>query len=285
MKLSIITINYNNAAGLSKTINSVLSQTYSNFEYIVVDGASTDDSKEILEQLQHSKDAGNIAFPLTIISGPDSGIYNAMNKGIRLAQGEYLQFLNSGDYLTSPTILEQVFAISTTADVIYGNRIDVHSNGELEERCYPIHLSVYFLWSNMISHQASFIRRTLFDFVGLYREDFKYASDWEFFLKAFVHHNATSRYIDLFVVYYTLGGISSNPINTNEMIAERISVFQETCPYLVDDFERMDNYKDRLKDYDLQSMRVGKVILYVPRLVYKLFFKRLKKYFYGKSLS
>lgn len=278
MHLSIITINYNNVAGLRKTIDSVLMQTYSDFEYIIVDGASTDGSKEILEQLQHSKGAGNIAFPLTIISEPDSGIYNAMNKGIRLAQGDHLQFLNSGDYLTSPTILEQVFAISTTADVIYGNCIDVLNTGATTKWKVPQNVTAYFLWHSMISHQASFIRRTLFDSVGMYREDLKYASDWEFFLKAFVLHNATTKYVDLYIVYFDRGGISSDPANSTEMFAERKRVFAETLPYLEDDFVCMDASLHKLRQYDRKAQKVGKMVLYLPRLFYHYFVKPLKYY-------
>lgn len=275
MNLSIITINYNNAIGLRKTIDSVFAQTYGDFEYILVDGASTDGSKEILEQLQHSKDAGDIAFPLIIISEPDSGIYNAMNKGILLAQGEYLQFLNSGDYLTSPTILEQVFSISTTADVIYGHRIDVLSTGATTTWKVPESVTAYFLWNSMIAHQASFIRRTLFDSVGMYREDLTYASDWEFFLKAFVQHNATVKYMDMYIVYFDRGGISSNPVNSVEMLAERRRVFAETLPYLVTDFECMDTYIQRLRQYDRRANALGKLLLYIPRKIY--WYLRIRK--------
>lgn len=138
-KLSIITINYNNAVGLQRTIDSVLSQTYTDFEYIVVDGASTDGSKEILEQLQHSKDVGDIAFPLAIISEPDSGVYNAMNKGIRLAHGDYCLFLNSGDYLATPDTLQQVFTdFPHGMDIVYGHQWN-DINGQLkEELCIDV---------------------------------------------------------------------------------------------------------------------------------------------------
>jgi len=94
MKLTIITINYNNVAGLQKTLESVFGQTCRAFEYILVDGASADGSKELIEQFSAKAD-----FPFRWLSEPDNGIYAAMNKGIRMAQGEFLHFLNSGDWL------------------------------------------------------------------------------------------------------------------------------------------------------------------------------------------
>lgn len=272
MNLSIITINYNNLSGLRKTVESVFAQTYDDFEYIIVDGASTDGSQEYLEEVRQQREP--LLKNLQIISEPDTGIYNAMNKGIRMASGEYLQFLNSGDYLLEPTTLEDVFARQSTADVVYGNRIDVYDTGETEARRVPHQITAFFLRNSMISHQASFIRRTLFEKVGMYREDLKYASDWEFFLKAFVQHNATSEYMDKYVVYFDRGGISSNPANREEMLAERKSVFSETLPYLVTDFEQMETYIQKLRLYDHRANELGKKILLVPRKIYRWFHKK-----------
>lgn len=270
MKLTIITINYNNAAGLQRTVDSVLLQTYADFEFIIVDGASTDGSKQILEHLQQEKQAGNILFPLTIISEPDAGIYNAMNKGIRLAKGEYLQFLNSGDYLTEHSILSQVFALANNADIIYGNRIDLQENGTQSERLYTQPLTAYFFWRTSLSHQASFIRRTLFDSIGMYREDLKFASDWEFFMKAILQQRVYVQYLALPICYYTIGGISSCLSMHEEMYAERRRVFEELFPYLVIDFERMDQYAVSSHHMDKRAMSVGKKVLYIPRCIWNL---------------
>lgn len=275
-KLTIITITYNNLAGLSKTAESVLSQTTTDFEWIIVDGASTDDTQAYLQEIR--KQWHGDTDCLHIISEPDSGIYNAMNKGIRLAHGEYLQFLNAGDFLTSPAVLERVFALPATADIIYGNRIDVYSTGETIKRQMPNQITAYFLWQGMISHQASFIRRTLFDNIGLYREDLKYASDWEFFLKAFVQHNATSQYVDKDIVYFDMGGISTDTANRMEMIEERKRVFEETLPYLVTDFETLDVCRQTLRRYDRRANDVGKKILYIPRKIRGLYKRISSKY-------
>jgi len=112
-KLSIITVNLNNAEGLRKTIESVVSQTYTDYEYIIIDGGSTDGCVEIIKQYEDK-----ITY---WVSEPDKGIYNAMNKGILKAKGEYCQFLNSGDWLIKESILHDIFSILPIADIIYGN--------------------------------------------------------------------------------------------------------------------------------------------------------------------
>ena len=152
MKLSIITINYNNAEGLRKTLASVAAQTFRDFEHIIVDGGSTDESVEIIRQYadneairpENSK-ADNLALspyhlitssPIIWISEPDSGIYNAMNKGIKMAKGEYLLFLNSGDYLVDADTLKNVFEEANDVDIIYGDRINVYEDGSQKEVNY-----------------------------------------------------------------------------------------------------------------------------------------------------
>jgi acetyltransferase-like isoleucine patch superfamily enzyme len=130
MKLSIITINRNNAAGLRKTIESVVSQTYTDFEYIIIDGASTDDSVNIIkEYAEATLPCGEgLGERLYWVSEPDKGIYNAMNKGILKANGEYCLFLNSGDWLYDNDVLNDVFSISPTEDIVYGNDVFIGAN-------------------------------------------------------------------------------------------------------------------------------------------------------------
>ena len=111
-KLSIITINLNNAAGLRKTIESVVNQTFTDYEYLIIDGGSTDGSVEVIKEF-----ADKITY---WVSEPDKGIYNAMNKGILKARGEYLQFLNSGDWLVDNEVLFRVFSLNHFEDILYG---------------------------------------------------------------------------------------------------------------------------------------------------------------------
>jgi len=129
MKLSIITINYNNASGLRKTVESVLSQSTHDFEYIVVDGGSTDGSVEYLESQNSELKTQNFSF----ISEKDNGIYNAMNKGIRMAQGEYLHFLNSGDWLADEKVVENMLKTLPDCDIYVGNKIAVRPDGKVQK--------------------------------------------------------------------------------------------------------------------------------------------------------
>ena len=115
MTLSIITINYNNAAGLEKTIKSVISQTCKRYEFIIIDGGSKDGSKDIIEKYQDQ-----ITY---WVSEPDNGIYNAMNKGVKVAKGEYCIFMNSGDIFVDNDVIRDVFNIGFSADIITGGII------------------------------------------------------------------------------------------------------------------------------------------------------------------
>ena len=134
MKLSIITINYNNAVGLKKTLDSVAAQTYTDFEYIIVDGASTDGSVDIIREYENALASrpSPLASHLKWISEPDTGIYNAMNKGIRLAHGEYTLMLNSGDYLVDEQVIEKVLLLLDGTDIIQGNTVSVINNKKNE---------------------------------------------------------------------------------------------------------------------------------------------------------
>ena len=122
-KLSVITINFNNAIGLEKTIKSVIEQKFTDFEFVIIDGDSSDGSKEIIK-----KYSNKISY---WVSEKDKGIYNAQNKGIERAIGEYCLFLNSGDYLVDTTVFQTVFSEKRTQDIIYGDMITVY---ELERK-------------------------------------------------------------------------------------------------------------------------------------------------------
>ena len=298
MKLSIITINYNNAEGLRKTLASVASQTFRDFEHIIVDGGSTDGSVDIIREYESSLASrlSPLASNLKWISEPDKGIYNAMNKGIeialgkrivnpynrselvedknegiRIANAEYLLFLNSGDYLVDEFTIDKVFEEANDVDIIYGDRINVYADGAiLNQASYPDKITGNFLRKGMISHQASFIKSDLFVKYGLYREDLKYASDWEFFLKTFLLYNCTYQHIHQYVVYYDRTGISSTIANNFEMLTERNAVFSETLPAFTEDYTTMDYYEGVLQEYDKRANRIGKRILVPLRILYKV---------------
>ena len=206
MKLSIITINYNNNEGLRKTVQSVLSQSFRDFEYIIVDGASSDGSVSSIEELT----CRHTAFSCSWISEPDTGIYNAMNKGILRAQGEYLLFLNSGDYLVGNHVLESVFSQECTGDLLCA-RCYVSEKGRRvwTSPLVPEHITVGWLYFNGLMHQSTFIRRSLFETVGMYDESFRWLADIQFWYKALIFHDATSQPINVVVSDYNHEGQSS----------------------------------------------------------------------------
>lgn len=197
MKLSIITINLNNRDGLQKTIDSVIGQTFRDFEWIVIDGGSTDGSKELIEQY-----AEHFSY---WVSEPDKGIYNAMNKGIKVAKGEYLQFLNSGDWLWENITLEKVFEHHIDEDIIYGNNVEVSGNIYFS----PEILDTLHFYRSTINHQASFTKTSLFKDT-LYDEKYKVVSDWVFFMKKIVFENASYKKINI-VITSGQAGCSYDP--------------------------------------------------------------------------
>lgn len=217
-KLSIITINYNNKNGLQKTIESVLSQSWKEFVYIIIDGGSTDGSKDLI--IQH-RDRINYW-----ISEPDNGIYHAMNKGISVADGEYLLFLNSGDWLFSNNIIEKIYSHLNTSDIIYGDVMYINSEGKEWLHLSPTELSLYSLgyqW-NSLPHQAMFIKKELFIKYGNYNEQFKIVADWAFYLKALFKYNASYKKINETITYYDFNGFSSKPENEPLQRKERKKV-------------------------------------------------------------
>lgn len=217
-KLSIITINRNNVCGLSHTIASVVSQSYRQFEYLIIDGDSNDGSKEeILKNKEH------LAF---WCSEPDKGIYHAMNKGIQKAQGEYLLFLNSGDVLQDRDTIAQVIPSLDGTNLIYGNLIFKGKDTEITQP-YPDVLDIDYLYYRSLGHPASFIQKELFKNTP-YSEDLKIVSDWEFFLKKIIIEQASYRHINQVISIFDMNGISSTHHDLCEKEREEVlhRVFQ-----------------------------------------------------------
>lgn len=210
--ISIITINRNNAGGLRRTIESVINQTFKDYEYIIIDGASTDGS---LDVIQH------YAPKFTYwVSEPDTGIYNAMNKGIQYANGEYLLMLNSGDTLFSTETLEVLFSNSFSEDIVYGNvNWEFNSNGV--SGIFPDHLTLWYFLEASIGHQAALIKRKLHSIAGLYREDYSIVADWCFFIDCLFKHNASSKKVDMIISNCPRDGVSTQPQNWSLVKAER----------------------------------------------------------------
>lgn len=218
-KLSVITINRNDSEGLRRTIQSVITQTSKDFEFVIVDGASTDNSMQTLfdclqvpetNQTTHGKINVN-GLHVLWISEPDTGIYNAMNKGIRMSSGEYGLMLNSADSLHDERVVEHILPLLHTDDIIQGN-VQIEKNGIMQiVRGYgKTDITFFEALNAQFLHQASFIRKDLYDRYGYYLEDYRKNSDTYFYITSLALGNATFRYEDVTVALFDMNGISNN---------------------------------------------------------------------------
>ena len=219
--LSIITINYNNAAGLRKTLESVKNQTSKNYEQIVIDGGSADGSVEVLEEFLSDKEfSGQVAY---WCSECDRGVYDAMNKAIPHAQGEYCLFLNSGDYFADDDVVSRFSGYGLTDDVVYTNAICFDSRKEWK-MTYPGKITAAHFFNNgALNHQNVLIKTSL-QKAHLYSTDFKILSDREFFLYWLMNGGASFRFIDDAIAKYECEtGISTTQIDLIEVEMKRLN--------------------------------------------------------------
>jgi len=238
MKLSIITINYNNAEGLRKTLASVASQTYADIEHIIVDGGSTDGSVEVIREHEQSltSSLSPLASRLKWISEKDKGIYNAMNKGIRMATGEYIQILNSGDILFDANVtqqmierLDQICSLrEEKIGILYGNMTKVNAAGQVIGKSGYTEYSLRQFYSSTLNHDCAYIRKDLFEEYGLYDEQLKIVSDWKWYLQAIGLGRVKPEYVDIDVTIFDDGGISETNLALRN--AERRKVLEELLP-------------------------------------------------------
>jgi len=283
MKLSIITINYNNAEGLCKTLESVAGQTYRNFEHVIVDGGSTDGSRELIEQYEALVQSSEQPYTITWLSEPDKGIYNAMNKGIRLAKGEYIQILNSGDALYAADVTERmVAALSDSGNrhihILYGNMIRDYGNGKSNrDKCLgdrvadnkpkEVEWTMYDFIKGTVNHDPTYIHRTLYEKYGLYDENLKICSDWKWFVNAVVFGGEKLYYVPIDVTLFDTTGISETQLEFREK--ERHEELEKLLPAaILKDYDRyhfpIAQYK-RLKKHHLWSL-----VYFLERVLFKL---------------
>lgn len=229
--LTIITINRNDAEGLERTFKSIWKeQTFKDFEHIVIDGASTDESVSIIKEYE-----SNLSY---WISESDSGIYNAMNKGIVKAKGKYLLFLNSGDWLEKD-ILKQVFKEEFSEDIVYADLYHYYNANNIKLGTYPDKLTLPYMLKYSLGHPATFIKRELFKDM-LYEEKYCIISDWIFFIKQIVLFNRTTRHLNQTITYFNTYGISSDPKNGDLLMKERANFFKNDFPHIISEFYYQD---------------------------------------------
>jgi glycosyltransferase involved in cell wall biosynthesis len=263
--LTIITINYNNVQGLKKTIDSVKSQNYSPIEYIIIDGGSNDGSKELIE--------ANVKLFDNWISEKDNGIYHAMNKGIKKATGEYLLFLNSGDYFNSSDSLEELFADCHHEDIIYGDLL-MYSNSGTWLKKHPSILNFEYFLNDCLPHSASLIKRNLFDRVGLYNEHYKILSDWEFFMNAVCLHSCTYRYVPFPTAVFCQDGISSDPKSNSLIEREKKQILSNNYSAFLSDYRKLDQYRS-----DLNNILNSRLHRLLDKILKSFFIKKIKNIF------
>jgi glycosyltransferase involved in cell wall biosynthesis len=272
-KLSIITINYNNLEGLKRTVESVVSQTWREFEYIVIDGGSTDGSAEYIESQSEHIDYW--------VSEPDKGIYNAMNKGIVKATGEYLLFLNSGDHLYDKEVIKENFRSLEYHDLIYFNVLMVGKLGS-EMLSHPDRLRFSDFYLNGLNHQSVLIRKELFNTVGLYDENLKIVSDWKFFVLALFVHNCSYININKTLSTYHLDGISSQL--KKEHLEERYQVLKEYFGAFVLDYEEWQRNRKLLEMNRFKMLCEIEKSVFGKKLV-SVFFRTIIVLFSKKKLK
>lgn len=270
MKLSIVTINRNNAAGLEKTQQSVASQSFKEFEYIVVDGASTDDSVEIIKRYE-----SHIAH-LKWTSEPDSGIYNAMNKGIRMASGDYIQILNSGDCLAADDVTERMLEALDKAgnpSILYGNMIKCFPDGRryIDNGYGGQKVTFLLFYLGTLNHDPTYIRRSLFEKYGYYDENLKIVSDWKWFMHAIIEGGEKPKYVDINVTLFDMTGVSES--NATLVKEEREAVLRQTYPAaLLADYER---YADPIERY--KRLQRHPWALRLTNFIERVLFKKEKR--------
>ena len=297
MKLSIITINYNNAEGLRKTLASVASQTYQDIEHIIVDAASTDGSVDVIKEY-----ASSSSHPVIWVSEPDKGIYNGMNKGIEIVQGRrvvnalnrselvedknkgirkttgaYIEILNSGDVLAATDVTERMvkdLEKNEYPSILYGNMMKDYGDGKIVldtcgERMYTPESFLYF-YNGTLNHDCAYIRRDLFDKYGLYNEEMKICSDWEWYVKAIALGGEKAVYTNIDVTIFDMNGISESGGKNKELIKkERREYMEKILPVTIlhdyDAFSFPVFQYQRLKKHHLWGL-----VYFMERVLFKL---------------
>lgn len=284
MLLSIITINRNDAEGLKRTLESVMKQegvADLQIEHVIVDGASTDDSVEVIKRLTVGEEEGGGRkkeegiYPNGIhyrwISEPDKGIYNAMNKGIRMAKGEYIEILNSADELAAPDVCVRMLKAlkeHNTPDILYGNMIKKWPDGRTYcDRCEAGKLSMLSFYHGTLNHDPAYIRKSLFDRFGYYDESLKIVSDWAWYLRAIPLGGVEPVYVDIDVTIFDMTGVSES--NTQLWPIERRPILEREVPKMI--LADYDKYAGDMRMMDrIRKHHMYPLVYFIERVLFKL---------------
>ena len=213
---------------MRKTLASVAAQTYRDIEHIIVDGGSTDGSVDIIRDYEETIHHTPYTIHLIWLSEKDNGIYDAMNKGVEKASGDYLYFLNSGDAFATPDVVQEMMKIFDGTDIIIG-RVNRTNNGKVFGQTNLLSekdMSLYKMYLGGINHQSALIRRELLVETP-YDATIKYGADWKFFVQTIVLKGATTKFVDEIFANYDVAGLSSN---TPEVRKERETILKTILP-------------------------------------------------------
>lgn len=198
-KISIITVTFNSGKTLERTIQSIINQSFNDYEYIIIDGGSTDNTLDIIKNYEKY-----ITF---WSSEPDKGIYDAMNKGITQATGEWIHILNSDDYYHNDSVLNDISRLLISEDEFY--YFSMIQKGEVSERKYSWNSFHCLLWySAYIPHPTMFVSKKTYSRVGLYNLNYKIAADHDYILRL-IRNGVKPVFFDIVCTVMTMGGISS----------------------------------------------------------------------------
>lgn len=222
-RVSIVTVCYNEEEFIEETILSVIKQTFKDYEYIIIDGGSTDNTLNIINKYSQKI--------TKVISEKDHGIYNAMNKGLRASTGEYMLFLNAKDRIYNESVLEKIFEANPSEEVVYGDVLMTDRRKVSRILNYPKQLGLKFILSNNICHQAIITKRELYYKYGNFDESFKYYADYDFLLRILLKHNCSTKYMPFIFSIYDLCGITSDNNKQNEFDKEWYNAIKNNCNY------------------------------------------------------
>ncbi|NIJ45427.1 glycosyltransferase involved in cell wall biosynthesis [Wenyingzhuangia heitensis] len=246
-KISVITINYNDVVGLEKTILSVINQTNVLLEYIVIDGNSSDGSKEIIKKYKDK-----ITYS---VSEDDSGIYNAMNKGIKVATGDYLLFMNGGDVLVDDDNILAICSKKLKEDIVAFDCFLEKNDEIVGRRTHISKPTLFYVYKNGFKHQSTFIKKSLFDKLGHYNERYKIAGDYEFWIRCFLDSKTTAKSYSIPIAKFQLDGISQ----TGNWGEEHRLIEKEWLGNLIEDFHLMEKLlpykKSRVLNFIIKLIR------------------------------
>lgn len=280
MRLSIITINYNNAEGLRKTLVSVATQTYHDIEHLVIDGGSNDGSVDIIKEYVNQ----SMMYDVLWVSEKDKGIYDAMNKGVKKATGDYVYILNSGDALAAPDVVEKMMSILVggTIDVLLGNIVRVYKNKteyaplpkaiddkKIDDRLTPrpMDVSMYTFYRGTIPQDAAFVKRELYEKYGYFDEKLKICADWKLYLNMIALGDVKPMHVNIDVVLFDMTGVSNT--DSERLKTEKRTYLEEILPASV--LKDYDNHAFDIEQMDrLRKRHLYWFVYFIERVFFKL---------------